>query len=392
YNHFGPAGNYLPSYDAAYISKTRRNDWGDAPDFALPILRRAIVENVRYWLDEFRFDGLRLDATHAIDDSSSPHLLWLIADAAPKESGGRRLLFAEDNRNDAALVTSEGLDAIWADDFHNQLHVCLTGEQEGYYRGYRRELGDLARVINRGWLYEGQTYPPTGAARGTKSDALSAPAFVYCLQNHDQIGNRAFGERLSSLVSPDEYRAAVTLLLFLPMTPLLFMGQEWAASSPFLFFTDHDEELGRLVREGRREEFKAFGVFADSAARERIPDPQAIETFASSRLRWDERTRGEHARVLELHRALLALRASDPVLRDADRRALSAEIVGDVLVVRRTSSAGRRVLLVSFGETETELSRLPLMIEAPKVLLRSDGPTEASALTLPGHTAFVLSD
>src|SRR3569623_1626282 len=300
YNHFGPAGNYLPSYAPAYFTSDRRNAWGDAPDYGHPALRRMIVENARYWLRDFRFDGLRLDATHAIVDTTSPDILSLLAG----EIGALRppkLLIAEDNRNDCALVRDGGMHAIWADDFHHQLRVTMTGEQDGYYAAYRPGLADLARTIEQGWLYQGELFTPTGERRGCAAGDLDAPAFVYCIQNHDQIGNRALGDRLNAAVNADLYRAASVLLLFLPMTPLLFMGQEWAASAPFLFFTDHDPELGRLVSEGRREEFKAFEAFKSEEGRRSLPDPQREDTFLRSKQDWDERERDEHGRVLRLY-------------------------------------------------------------------------------------------
>jgi maltooligosyltrehalose trehalohydrolase len=390
YNHFGPSGNYLPSYSPGFLATERSTGWGAVLDYTLPALRRAVVENARYWLDEFRFDGLRLDATHAIEDPSARHILRSIAEAARELPG--KIIIAEDERNDPALVAEHGLDAIWADDFHHQVRVTLTEEKDGYYAAYRPGVSELARTIDRGWLYEGQVYGPTGRSRGTPAGSLAASAFVYCIQNHDQVGNRALGERLCATVSAEQYRAVSTLLLFLPMTPLLFMGQEWAASSPFLYFTDHDEDLGRLVREGRRREFEGFDAFRDPAARERIPDPQAEATFAASKLHWEERLVGEHARALALYRAALALRASDPVLTTSGREGLRAEAAGDVLVVRRTSPAGERVLLVNFSAEPVEIATLPI---APglRPLLRSDlAPvTEPGAAhVLPAHVAFVL--
>jgi maltooligosyltrehalose trehalohydrolase len=212
---------------------------------------------------------------------------------------------------------------------------------------------------------------------------------VYCIQNHDQIGNRALGDRLSARVSPAQYRSASMLLLFLPMTPLLFMGQEWAASSPFLFFTDHEAELGRLVAEGRRAEFAFFAAFADPDVRAHIPDPQAVATFEASRLKWDERGEGEHSRTPELYKKMLSLRRSDPALSSGSRRELGASCTGDVLVVRRTSGRGRRSLISNFGEASVALAGLDLE-GASRILLRSDlGPLDATEL--PGHTAAIIA-
>jgi maltooligosyltrehalose trehalohydrolase len=388
YNHFGPAGNTLSAYSPAYFTSDCHNAWGDAPNYAHPVVRRMVLDNAAYWLGEFRFDGLRLDATHAVVDPSTPHILRELAEAVARLEP-HKLLIAEDNRNDPCLVTEHGLDAVWADDFHHQLRVTLTGERDGYYSAFEPGVADLARVITRGWLYEGQPYAPLdGTPRGKPAVDLEASAFVYCLQNHDQVGNRALGDRLSSMVSPEQYRAVSTLLLFLPMTPLLFMGQEWAASSPFLFFTDHDAELGRLILEGRRNEFASFAAFADPEARSCIPDPQALTTFEASKLKWAERDEGEHRRSLELHKNLLALRASDPVLRDGGRRQLTAEHLDDVLVVRRRCEAGTRTLLMNFGERTRRLLDLHPTVEG-RVLLRSDlGPLDGS--DLPKHTAVIV--
>jgi maltooligosyltrehalose trehalohydrolase len=389
YNHFGPSGNVLPEYWPSCLLTSTNNGWGAALDYRHPILRRMLVENAVYWLQDFRFDGLRLDAAHAMVDRTSPSILRELSNAAAALHPPRTLI-AEDDRNDAALLTSEGIHAVWADDFHHQVRVTMTGERDGYFSAYAPGASDLARTINRGWLFEGQVYPPTGAPRGTSAEELEASAFVYCLQNHDQVGNRALGDRLSALVSPDQYRAASMLLLFLPMTPLLFMGQEWAATAPFLYFTDHEPELGRAVSHGRRREFGAFEAFRDPAARARIPDPQDPDTFAASLLRWSERHEGEHARVLELYRRMLSLRRDDPLLRTADRRRLSAEASAEALIVRRWSDEATRTLVVNFGARTVQLADVLPPGRADEGLLRSD---LAPAVTdvLPPHTAIVLT-
>jgi maltooligosyltrehalose trehalohydrolase len=245
-------------------------------------------------------------------------------------------------------------------------------------------------VINRGWLFTGQRRPTSCVARGTPADELPASAFVYCIQNHDQVGNRALGDRLSSCVSAEAYRAASLLLLFLPMTPLLFMGQEWAASTPFLYFTDHEPELGELIRAGRRREFAAFSEFSDPAARERIPDPQALATFQASKLRWAERESPMHRETLELYRKALALRRTDPVLSGSDRSELLAEATGDVLMVHRWRGNARRVLVMSFGSQAVQLESLTphLRLRSSRTLLKSSA--EAGSV-LPVQGAIVLA-
>jgi maltooligosyltrehalose trehalohydrolase len=384
YNHLGPAGNYLAAYSPDYFTSAFRNAWGDAPNFAHPAMRRHVLDSALGWLVDFRFDGLRLDATHAILDPSQPPLLRELADLAARLDPPR-LLVAEDERNDPALVDQHGLHGVWADDFHHQVRVSLTAERDGYYAGYRPGAADLAETIRAGWLYQGQLYPPSGRPRGKPAPHIPAESFIYCLQNHDQVGNRALGDRLSHAVDPDAYRAVSTLLLFLPMTPLVFMGQEWAASTPFQFFTDHEPDLGAMIREGRRREFAGFQAFADPGARAQIPDPQDEATFTRSRLRWEERQEGEHARVLALYRRLLALRRSDPVLREAPREALEVSAQGEVIVVRRWHGSQDRILLLNLGP---EPAPVPAM--ARPVLLRSDGSDEPPGEMLPRHLAVIL--
>jgi maltooligosyltrehalose trehalohydrolase len=389
YNHFGPSGNYLSAYSPDYFAG-EATPWGEAPNFACPAMRRYAVENAIYWLEEFGFDGLRLDAIHAIVDSSEEHVLRELTAAV--QQLGKRLLFAEDERNDPATVTSLGFDAIWADDFHHQVRVTLTRENDGYYAAYRPGAQGIADAINGGWIYRGQTYPRTGKPRGRPALGLLAESLVYCIQNHDQIGNRAFGDRLSAAVSIEAYRAASMLLLLLPMTPLLFMGQEWAATTPFLYFTDHEGDLGRAIVEGRREEFRGFAAFDDPTTRARVPDPQALATFEASKLDWRERADPLRAGVLDLYRELLYLRRSDPVLRHGSREGLRAEVTGDVLVVSRRWGGDVRVLCVNFGASAAALDRLALgelRYEGLVPVLRSDGPLRGN--TLSARCALLLA-
>jgi maltooligosyltrehalose trehalohydrolase len=356
YNHFGPAGNYLGAFHPAYFTRDASNPWGDAPNYAHPAMRALMLDNACYWLREFRFDGLRLDAVHAIHDPRSPkHVVRELVEAA-HALGTCPLLIAEDDRNDPRLVREVGLDGIWADDFHHQLRVSLTGERDGYYAGYQPGAAGLARAIERGWLYEGETPPGQQEPRGRALGDLPRAALVYCIQNHDQIGNRAMGERLSDDIDLEAYCLASMLLLFLPSTPLLFMGQEWASRAPFLFFSDHEAELGAAVSRGRREEFKHFAAFSDPARRAKIPDPQHLATFTRCKLLWEERTREPHARVLALYRVMLALRHNDHVLRTG---AVSAEASGEVLRVRRSAGGQERVLIANFGGTALTSQDVP---------------------------------
>jgi maltooligosyltrehalose trehalohydrolase len=338
YNHFGPAGNYLSRYAPSYFTTDVDTPWGQGPAFEEEHLRSLVVENARYWLEEFGFDGLRLDATHAIHDPSKKHVLREITDLAHALEPPRRVFF-EDERNEPAVIRELGADGVWADDLHHQIHVLLTGERDGYYAKFEPTLAALAKTIVQGW-----------GDRGKPAGDLPYEHFVTCVQNHDQVGNRAFGTRLSAHVGPEAFCAAVVVLLFVPATPLLFMGQEWMSSSPFLFFSDHEGELGEAVRRGRREEFKSFAAFADPKMRETIPDPQAESTFTASKLRWSEREEPVHARALSVHRAMLALRRSDAVLSEPCKR-------GDVIVherngvleITRKNGAEIRRLLVNFS-------------------------------------------
>jgi maltooligosyltrehalose trehalohydrolase len=362
YNHLGPSGNYLSKYAPEYFTSEVKTPWGPAPDFAHEQMRRLVVDNARYWLDEFGLDGLRLDATHAIVDPSARHVLREITAEAHAMLPPRRVFF-EDERNDPAVVRDLGADAVWADDFHHQLHVLSTQERDGYYVAHEPTVTALAHAVSEGWSFSGQPYPPwSGRPRGAsaRDHGLVPENLVYCIQNHDQVGNRALGTRLSHDIGIDAYCAASVLLLFLPATPLVFMGQEWASSSPFLFFSDHEGALGDAVREGRREEFKTFAAFADPKARDRIPDPQSKSTFERSKLRWDERTADPHARVLATYRAMLRLRRSDPVLSArASWGDLEATAHGNVLEVVRHKGSSRRRLVVSFDDSDVSVTARP---------------------------------
>lgn len=354
YNHLGPEGNVWPKLAGErFLSSHHRTPWGpalnlDGPD-AGPV-RRLVLANARYWIDRYRFDGLRLDATHALVDTSPTHLLAELVDEL------RRLpwpiaLVAEDERNERRLVLPRaaggyGLDAVWADDFHHQVRRLAAGDDEGYFADVGGTLEELATTLRQGWFYTGQPTRTRGTPRGTRADDLPPTAFVHCLQNHDQVGNRAFGDRIHRAVSPALDRALHALLLVSPYTPLLFQGQEWAASTPFLYFTDHPEPLGRQVTEGRRREFAQFTAFRDPAQRARIPDPQDPATFRRSVLRWGERRRRPHADHLALVRRLLALRRTHPALRcrRRDRFAVAA-LDARRLALRRASEDDRHHLL-----------------------------------------------
>jgi malto-oligosyltrehalose trehalohydrolase len=327
YNHFGPEGNYLHLYAPQFFTERHHTPWGVAIDFDGPA-RRAVrdfyVHNALYWLEEFHFDGLRLDAVHAIHDTSQPDILEEIAAAVRAGPGASRhvhlVLENDDNRTRYLCPQAAGgacYEAQWNDDIHHALHVLLTGERDGYYADYADDpTAHLGRCLAEGFAYQGErSLYRDDRCRGEPSGALPATSFVSFLQNHDQIGNRAFGERLTVLARPAPLAAALAVVLLAPAPPLLFMGEEWGTTQPFLFFCNFEPSLAPAVTAGRRKEFAQFPRFRDQAARERIPDPSVPETFAASKLDWGECARGPGAECLARYRRLLALRRTEIVPR-----------------------------------------------------------------------------
>jgi maltooligosyltrehalose trehalohydrolase len=316
YNHFGPEGNYLHAYAPSFFNEGLHTPWGAALDITVPDVRSYFIDNAAYWLTEFRFDGLRLDATHAIVDPQHPSFLHdLRASALAAVAPERHVaLVVENDLNDIALL-DDGYDAQWNDDVHHCAHVIGTGEMGGYYADYdAHPIQLLARALTTGFAYQGEpSLHRDGALRGSPSARLPLSAFVSFLQNHDQIGNRAFGERISRLAPPAVLHALAAMIFLAPAPPLLFMGEEWAASTPFLYFCDFEPELARLVTEGRRREFAAFAEFADPQVRDTIPDPSAPETFSASVLRWEERVEPDHAAMLAFVSRVLQTRLREVI-------------------------------------------------------------------------------
>lgn len=353
YNHFGPDGNYLASYSPHYFDPHFKTPWGDAINFSgdhSRHVRDVFLANVDYWMEEFHLDGFRLDATHAIVDRSTSHILTEIADAVHERGG---IAIAEDDRNLASLAVpanqdGTGLDGLWADDFHHTVRVALTGQREGYFANFDGEPSELVDTLRHGWFFIGQIAPAMKTRRGTPTGKLRLEQFIHCIVNHDQAGNQAFGERLNHLVSPEAYRAASALLCLTPGTPMLFMGQEWAASSPFLYFTDHHDELGRQVTEGRRREFADFVKAIDeSGTIEEIPDPQDEVTFLRSKLQWDEISLAPHAQTLKLYQELIRLRLTTPGVLNRNRENCRVALLGDgVAGIRFQESAHSGFLLL----------------------------------------------
>jgi len=324
YNHLGPDGNYLGSYVPGYIDEERKTPWGGALRFDDPAyrpLRALFVANPLYWREEFHIDGFRLDATHAILDESPVHILEEIT-AAIHARGG--FAIAEDSRNDSRVIlpveeNGLGFDALWADDFHHTIRVSNTRETEGYLGDFTGTLAENIETLRNGWFYRGQYSPNKGGNRGTECRHIPPRKFVHCISNHDQAGNRALGDRLNHSISREAYLAASALLCLTPYTPMLFMGQEWAASTPFLFFTDHNEDLGKRITKGRRDEFKDFAAFHSPTARAKIPDPQNAKSFLDSKLVWDELRDEKKSQTLELYRQCLAMRRREAAFRPATR-------------------------------------------------------------------------
>lgn len=372
YNHLGPSGNYLQNFSSTYFTSGSKTPWGDSLNFENPHVRDFFIGNALHWLHEYHIDGLRLDAIHAILDPTDEHILAEMARRVRQSINSARsvLLIAEDERNERRLITSQsqggtGLDAVWADDFHHEVRVALTHESEGYYADYSGTANDIAETLAHNWFYRGQRSEFSGKQRGSDASHLDPARFVNCIQNHDQVGNRALGDRLNASADRDAYLAASALLLMSPATPLLFQGQEWAASTPFLFFTDHEENLGKMVTQGRRAEFAHFKRFHA----EEVPDPQAAATFQASKLRWAEIRSDGHAAALELYRELLAARKSllPPSMR---RRAnITSLPFGDsALGIRYSASskAERDVLIIVNlrGAFEIDLSGNQLTMPA----------------------------
>jgi maltooligosyltrehalose trehalohydrolase len=324
YNHFGPEGNYLHRYAPPFFAP-QRTPWGEAIDYSGAAVRAFFTHNALYWLEEYNLDGLRLDAAQAMRDDSTPHILEEIATAVHEAAGrGRHIHLVLENDDNAARYLARADDgsprlytAQWNDDFHHVLHGLLTGEADGHYRDHQdRRPARLGRVLTEGFDYQGEpSVHRSGRRRGEPSAGLPPTAFVAFLQNHDHVGNRAFGERLGALAEPAALRGAIAILLLAPSVPLLFMGEEWQADEPFLFFSDLAPELAAAVRDGRRRDFAKFRHFADPALVDQLPDPQEPANLARSTLRWAARDEPGHRDWLDYYRRLLEIRRAEIVPR-----------------------------------------------------------------------------
>ncbi|MEX2310428.1 MAG: malto-oligosyltrehalose trehalohydrolase [Pirellulales bacterium] len=414
YNHFGPAGNYTAVFSPYYFSSQHDTEWGQAINFdgenSKPV-RAFVTENAAYWVREYHIDGLRLDATHAIIDESEEHIVAELTRAARAAAGKRSVLvFGEDEWNRCYQVMRPeeggfGLDGLWNDDFHHSCRVAATGDKEAYYRDYSGSPQELLSSIRLGYLYQGQWNARQGKTRGRLSRNIAAPHFVNFLQNHDQVANSVRGVRTHLLTSPGRHRALTSLLLLAPQTPMLFMGQEFSASSPFFYFADHEPELATLVRNGRAEFMSQFLRLVSFDSGSDLPDPADPETFNRCKLNWQEAE--PNGPVMRLHRDLLQLRREDAVFSRQDKEALEGAVIGpEALLLRWFDDAGDdRLVLINLGaDFDWHPSAQPLVAPPPDrmwtYLWSSEEPRYGGMGTpsfndkdwrVPGHTAVVLA-
>jgi maltooligosyltrehalose trehalohydrolase len=392
YNHLGPAGNYLAEF-GPYFSDRHRTHWGEGVNFDGPgseEVRRFVIDNALMWLRDYHCDGLRLDAVHAVVDESATHVLEaLAAEVGALAAHLRRplSLIAESDRNDPKLVRSRdaggfGLDAAWADEWHHALHAVLTGERGGYYADFG-SIPLLAKALRQAWVHDGIWSEYRRRVHGRPPIGLSGRQFVISMQNHDQVGNRAAGERATSLMNDGRRRVAVALLLTSPFVPMLFQGEEWSASTPFQYFTDHaDPELARTVSDGRRSEFAAFGWKPED-----VPDPQDPATFERSKLDWSEATQGAHGDLLSWYRELIALRRRIPDLSDPrlDRIETRCDEAGGVSIERGPVTVA---VNLSSRSRAIELNPRAELVAASSVDVEHTG----QRIVLPPDTVAILVD
>lgn len=373
YNHFGPDGNYITEFSPGYVTSKYKNEWGEAINFdgenSAPV-REFFCGNAAYWISDFHFDGLRLDATQQMFDDSEVNILTEIGRAARAAAGKRSiLLVAENEPQHTSLVRPVqrggfGLDALWNDDFHHSAVVALTGHNDAYYGDHAGRAQEFVSAAKYGYLFQGQTYRWQQQRRGTPTFDLPAAAFVNFIENHDQVANSATGARVHQLTSPGRFRAMTALLILMPGTPMLFQGQEFSASSPFLYFADHKPELAAMVKKGRAEFLQQFRNVGTPEIQERLPDPSDRKIFESCKLDFSERA--THAAAYLLHRDLLRLRREDPLLRNSDRHAVDGAVINDHCFVLRYfgENYDDRLLVVNFGR-DFHLRRAPEPLLAP---------------------------
>ncbi len=371
YNHFGPDGNYLNEFSPDYFTRKYTNDWGEAINFEGPAAARDFfIENAGYWIDEFHFDGLRLDATQDVHDGSPEHVLASIARRAREAAGRRRIYLVAENEPQERVIVRRlpeggfGFDAMWNDDYHHSARVALTGRREAYYTDYKGTPQELVSCAKYGFLYQGQWYAWQKKRRGTSGLDYPHHTTVAYLENHDQVANTGFGRRLHEVSSPGRYRAITALTLLGPWTPMLFQGQEFSSSAPFTYFMDHREELRAPVCEGRREFLRQFPSLAGADVDPWIAPPADENSFRRCKLDFAERQ--THTPAYALHRDLLALRRTDPVLAAAGSGRVDGAVLSSEAFVLRyfDEEAGDRLLIVNLG-CDLELSPVPEPLLAP---------------------------
>jgi maltooligosyltrehalose trehalohydrolase len=415
YNHLGPDGNYAGAFSKHYVSTRYHNEWGDALNFdgehSGPV-REFFIANAGYWIEEFHCDGLRLDATQQIFDASPRHLLADIASRVREAAKGRgTYLVAENEPQESKLVRAQergglGLDALWNDDFHHTAVVAMTGREEAYYSDYHGSPQEFISAAKWGYLYQGQRYKWQKQRRGSPCFDLAPENFVNFLQNHDQVANSLWGRRIHRLTSAARMRALTALLLLGPNTPMLFQGQEFAASAPFLYFADHKPELAALVAKGRAEFLAQFPSIASEDVARIVPDPEAEETFLRCKLDFADRER--NAEVLKLHRDLLQLRKTDSLLGKAPRGTFDGAVLGVAALVLRFFGRNQddRLLVVNLGP-QLHLDPAPEPLLAPplgmlwELLWSSEDPSYGGGgtpgidtednWTLPAESAVLLT-
>ena len=395
YNHVGPDGNYLHEFSPDYFTDRYENDWGRAINFeGSAAARRFFVENAAYWIDEFHMDGLRLDATQDMHDGSSEHVLASIVRQARAAAGSRHVFIVGENEpQDTRLVRDPsaggfGLDALWNDDFHHSLVVSLTGRREAYYTDYRGSAQEFVSCAKYGYLYQGQWYAWQKKRRGSASLDLPPSAFVCYMENHDQVANSGFGRRLHQISSPSRYRALTALTLLGPGTPMLFQGQEFASSAPFLYFADHGDELRDSIENGRREFLAQFPNLIDPDVAGALPSPVSEETFRRCKLDLNERR--THPEAYALHTDLLHLRRSDGTLA-GPVRVDGAVLAPDAFVLRFAGASGDRLLVVNLGRDRALIPAPEPLLAAPagarwERLWSSESPRYGGQGTTPPQT------
>lgn len=411
YNHFGPDGNYIKEFTDSFFSKKHKTDWGEALNYdesGSSEVRNFIKQNALYWIRDYHFDGLRLDATQDIFDDSKVHIVRELLEYSKKKVTHRDLYFVAENEPQhinfvlPAAQGGMGLNALWNDDFHHSAMVSLTGRNEAYYTDYKGTSQEFVSVAKYGFLYQGQWYKWQSKRRGTPAIDIDKSVFVMYLQNHDQIANSGRGLRINSITDPGNYKAATTYMILIPGTPMLFMGQEFASSSPFYYFENHKKELSDLILRGRKEFLLQFKSLATKEMSECLPDPSAESSFIKSKLNFEERT--TNSNTYKLHKELIRIKKSDKVLSNPLTK-IDGAVLNDRCFVIRFFGTEDRLLIVNLG-IDLEYNPAPEPLLAPllnkgwKVLFSTEHPDYKGCGTpaldteenwrIPGHCAVLL--